>query len=162
VKTALTTLHELAVLSHLIIPANLVDRRNQILLTSQSLSEVTSELLLVCQYQDWTHKERLQNFYKRLNFLWFFNLMFFIVSFLFLILIFIIPILLTLPSLFSYSYSYPLHFPSFCCATIHCSPSQLLFLPLLTHSFPCLHLPFLSSPNQSSHYHSLIHSTPAD
>jgi hypothetical protein len=33
-------------------------------------------------------------------------------------------------------YSYPLHFPSFSCATIHCSPSQLFFLSLLMHSFP--------------------------
>jgi hypothetical protein len=32
----------------------------------------------------------------------------------------------------------PLHSSSFSCAKIHCSPSQLLFLPLLIHS---LHLP---------------------
>jgi hypothetical protein len=46
----------------------------------------------------------------------------------------------TLSSLSSHLYSHPLHSPSFCCATIHCSPSQLLFLPLLIHSVP------LSSP----------------
>jgi hypothetical protein len=36
----------------------------------------------------------------------------------------------------SYPYSYPLHFPSFSCTTIHCSLSQILFLPLLMHSVP--------------------------
>jgi hypothetical protein len=58
-------------------------------------------------------------------------------------------VLLTLPSLFSYPYSYLLHFPSFSCATIHCSPSQLLFLPLLIHSLPI----FASSsyPSPSCH-----------
>jgi hypothetical protein len=39
--TALTTLHELAVLPHLTIPTNLVDRRNKTLLTNQSPSENT-------------------------------------------------------------------------------------------------------------------------
>jgi hypothetical protein len=61
-------------------------------------------------------------------------------------------VLLTLSSLISYPYSYPLHFPSFSHTTIHCSPSQLLFLPLLIHSFPCLHLLILSSPKLSPHY----------
>jgi hypothetical protein len=46
---------------------------------------------------------------------------------------FIYCVLLPSPSPFSYSYSYPLHFPSFFCAVIHCSPSQLLFLPLFIH-----------------------------
>jgi hypothetical protein len=50
--TFLTTLHKLAVLPHLTILTNLVDRRNQILLTTQSPGETTSEFLLVCQYQD--------------------------------------------------------------------------------------------------------------
>jgi hypothetical protein len=86
-----------------------------------------------------------RTFTKRLNFLWLLNLVFFIV-FLFLILIFIIPVVLTLPSLLSYPYSYPLHFLSFC-ATIHCSPSQLLFLPLPIHSFPYLHFSLLPAPN---------------
>jgi hypothetical protein len=65
----------------------------------------------------------------------------------FLIFICIIPVLLPSPSKFFYTYSYPLHLPSFsCAATIHYSPSQLFFLILLIHSFPCLHLPTLSSP----------------
>jgi hypothetical protein len=55
--TALTTLHKLAVLPHLKIPTHLVDWRNQILLTSQSADETTSELLLVCQYQERTPME---------------------------------------------------------------------------------------------------------
>jgi hypothetical protein len=46
---------------------------------------------------------------------------------------------LTLQSLFSYPSSYLLHFPSFSCAIIHCSPSQLLFLCLLIHSLSYLH-----------------------
>jgi hypothetical protein len=43
---------------------------------------------------------------------------------------------LTSPSLFSNSYSYVLHFPSFSCGTIHCFSSQLLFLLLLIYSLP--------------------------
>jgi hypothetical protein len=59
VKTtaALTTLHKLADLSHFPIAITPMDRRNQILLISQSPGETTSELLLVWQYQDWTPKE---------------------------------------------------------------------------------------------------------
>jgi hypothetical protein len=56
-------------------------------------------------------------------------------------------LLLSLPSLFSYAYSYPLHFPSFTCAMIHCSPSQLLFLP----SDP-LSSPIFASPSWPSHH----------
>jgi hypothetical protein len=63
--------------------------------------------------------------------------------------IFIIPVLTSL-SLFFNHYSYPLHFPSFCCATIHGSPSQLFFLPPLIHSFPHLHLPLLPSHNHTT------------
>jgi hypothetical protein len=70
--------------------------------------------------------------------------------------LFFIPALLNSPSLFTYPYSYPLHFPSFFCATIHCSPSQLFFLTLLIYSFPCLQVPLLSSPNLSPHYYSLL------
>jgi hypothetical protein len=40
------TLHELTDFSHLPIATHPVDRRNQILLTSQSLDETKSELLL--------------------------------------------------------------------------------------------------------------------
>jgi hypothetical protein len=49
--TTLTTLHELAGLSHLITPTN------QIPLKSQSPVETTSQLPLEHQYQDWTPKE---------------------------------------------------------------------------------------------------------
>jgi hypothetical protein len=55
--TALITLHKLADLNHLSIATNPVDRRNQILLTSQSPGETTSKLMLVHQYQDWMPKE---------------------------------------------------------------------------------------------------------
>jgi hypothetical protein len=81
--TALNTLYKLVVSPPLTIPTNLVERRNQILITSQSLCEITSELLLEHQYQDWTHMELLQNVYKILNFLLFLNLVFFIVFLLF-------------------------------------------------------------------------------
>jgi hypothetical protein len=47
VKTALTTLHELILLPYLTVPTNLVDGRNQILLTGQQRGETTSELLLI-------------------------------------------------------------------------------------------------------------------
>jgi hypothetical protein len=76
----------------------------------------------------------------------------------FFLFLFFIPILITPSSIFSYPYSHPLHSPSFCCTTIHCSPSQLLFLPLLIHSFP-LHLPLPCSPNLLPHYPSLLHIT---
>jgi hypothetical protein len=56
-NAALTTLHKLADLPQLLNANNPVDRRKQIPLTSQSPGETTSELLLVCQYQDWTPKE---------------------------------------------------------------------------------------------------------
>jgi hypothetical protein len=79
---------------------------------------------------------------------WCFLLCFFIFSFL-------IPVLLMSPSILSYSYSYHLHFLSFSCATTHRSPSQLLFLPFLIHSFPHLHFLLLSSPNLWQHYLSL-------
>jgi hypothetical protein len=50
-QTTLIILHELAELPHHPIATN-SDRRNLILLTNQSPSETTSELLLVCQYQN--------------------------------------------------------------------------------------------------------------
>jgi hypothetical protein len=50
--TALTKLHELEELPHLKIAMSPVDILNQILLTSQSPGETTSESLLVHQYQD--------------------------------------------------------------------------------------------------------------
>jgi hypothetical protein len=144
--TALTTLHNLAVLPHLTIPTNLVERRNQIL---------PQRLHLHANTRIGHLRKNSRTFTKRLNFMWFLNLAFFITSFL--ILIFIIPALLTSPSLFSYPYSYPLHFPSFSCAIIHCSPSHLLFLPLLILFFPHLHLSLLSFPTLSPHYPSLLH-----
>jgi hypothetical protein len=69
---------------------------------------------------------------------------------------FFIPVLLTTSSLFFYPYSHTHHSPS-SCITIYCSPSQLLFLPLLICSFLWLHLPLLTSPNPSPHYPSLLH-----
>jgi hypothetical protein len=63
---------------------------------------------------------------KRLKFLLFLYLVFFAVVF--------FSVLLISPSLFSYPYSYSLHFPSFSCTIIHCLPVQLLFLPLFIHS----------------------------
>jgi hypothetical protein len=63
----------------------------------------------------------------------------------FLILIFIIPVLVTSSSLVSYPYSYPLHFPSFSCATIHCSPSNYSFCSSSTLS-PIFTSPFYPSP----------------
>jgi hypothetical protein len=68
-----------------------VDRRNQIPLTSQLPGETTSELPLVHQYQDWTLKEKLQNFYRKIEisvvpeagvFLWSLNVVFFFIVFL--------------------------------------------------------------------------------
>jgi hypothetical protein len=78
-------------------------------------------------------------------------------NFLLLLYLFFFFVLSTLTSLFSYPYSYPLHFLPFSFTTIYYSLSQLLFLPLLIHSFPRLHLPLLSFLNLSSHYLSLLH-----
>jgi hypothetical protein len=50
-------------------------------------------------------------------------------------------VILTLLSLFSYPYSYSLHFPHFSYSTIYCYPSQLLYLPLLIHFLPLSSLP---------------------
>jgi hypothetical protein len=102
------------------------------------MRETTSELLLICQYQFWTPKEKLQNFYQKTEL---FDVLVPGDFFSFLSLFF--SVLLTSPSLFSYLYSYPLHFP---CVTIHCSFSQLLFLPLLIHSLPVFTNPFYPSP----------------
>jgi hypothetical protein len=55
--TALTTLQELAHLPYLPSATCPLNRRNQILPTSQSPGKTISELLVVCQYQDWTPKE---------------------------------------------------------------------------------------------------------
>jgi hypothetical protein len=57
VKTsrALTTLHKMP--ENLPIATNPVDRRNPILLRSQSPAETTLELVLIVQYQDWMPEE---------------------------------------------------------------------------------------------------------
>jgi hypothetical protein len=44
-------------------------------------------------------------------------------------------VLLTLPSLFSYPFSYPLHVPCFSCAIIHSFSSQVLVLLLFINSW---------------------------
>jgi hypothetical protein len=77
--------------------------------------------------------------------------------FIFTAIFFFLSILSTSPSLSSHPFSQPLHSPSFFCATFHCSPSRLFFLPLLIHSFPHLHLLLPSSPNLSPHCPSLLH-----
>jgi hypothetical protein len=80
-----------------------------------------------CQYQNWTPKATTPEFYQADKY--------FVIAvsgvlgfFLFLFLFCVI----NLTSLF--------FLPPFSCASIYCSPSQLLFLPLLIHSLP------LSSP----------------
>jgi hypothetical protein len=69
ITTALTTIHEVADLPHLPIATNPVDRRNQILLTFQSITETTSELPLVHQYQIAHLRDNYRTLTKRLNFL---------------------------------------------------------------------------------------------
>jgi hypothetical protein len=63
-------------------------------------------------------------------------------------------VLLTLPSLFSYPYSYPPHFPSFSCATIHCSPLNYSFFPFSSTPSPVFAPPF---PPTCPPYPSLLH-----
>jgi hypothetical protein len=102
---------------------------------------------MIHQYQDWTPKKKLQKFNQKSELSVVPEPIFFIISFF--TLIFIIPVLLASPSLFSYPYYYPLCFPSFSCATIYCSPSQLLFLSF-SSTLPCLHL--LSYPSPPCHH----------
>jgi hypothetical protein len=154
-------LHELAVLPHLTTPIHLVDRRSKY--PSQASHLVRSHQIF--HLDTITRILHLRNnsrtFINRVNFLWSLNLVFVIMFLFFLFLSFFlsffIPALLTPSSLFCYPYSHSLHSPSFSCTIIHCSPSQLLFLPLLIHSFPCLHLPFRYSPNLSPYYPSFLH-----
>jgi hypothetical protein len=128
-KIALTTQHELAVLHHLTIPTNFVDRRPKYYSQASYLLRPQQSFHLYANIRIVHIRNNSRNFIKRLNFLWFLNLVFFIVSFF----LFFCPVLLTSPSLFSYHYSYPLHFPSFSCTTIHCSPSTTLSAP--SHPF---------------------------
>jgi hypothetical protein len=131
-----------------------VDRKNQILLISQSPGDTTSELHLYTNTRIGCLRNNSITFTKKLNFLLFLCLLFllflFCVCFIFFYITnFIVTIFLSL--------FLPPHFPSFSCATIHCFPSQLLFLPLFIHSFPCLQLALLSFPNQSPHYPFLLY-----
>jgi hypothetical protein len=128
--TALTTLHKLAELPQLPIANCPTDRRNQILSTSLSPGETTSSSHLYANTSIGHLRNNSRTCTKQTE-------------------LFVIPVtgvcsvfsvLLTLSSSFSYTCSYPLHFPSFSCAKIHCSASQLLFLLLLNYFLP------LSSP----------------
>jgi hypothetical protein len=87
-------------------------------------------------------------FIKKLNFFLFLYLVFFVV-FLFLFCINNFTIIIVW-SLFLLPY-----FSSFSFVTIHCSPSQLLFLPLLIHTLPLSLLPPPIPP--SPHYLFLLH-----
>jgi hypothetical protein len=78
-------------------------------------------------------------------------------------------VILILPLLLSYPYSYPLHFLSSSCATIHYSLAQLFFRTLLIHSLslsspPPPSLVQLLPPTHSPHTDSLLYqpyTTPA-
>jgi hypothetical protein len=69
---------------------------------------------------------------------------------------FFLSVLSTSPSLSSHPYSHPLHSPYLSCATIHCCPSQLLFLPLLTHSPPAFTSSSSSQPPPTCHQTTLL------
>jgi hypothetical protein len=145
--TALTTLHQLAVLPHLTIAINLVYRRNQILLTSSHLVRQHRSSRLYANTRIGHLRNNPRTFTK--------NAELFVVSIsdgfccvFFCIINFTIIIFLSL--------FLPPHFPSFSCTKIHCSPSQLLFLQLLIHSLPVFTSPS-HSPNLSPHYPSLLH-----
>jgi hypothetical protein len=121
--TVLTTLHKLADILHLPVATNWVDRRNQMLLTSQLPGKITSELPLIHQYQDWMPKEQLQNFHQKTE-LFVVPLLGVFCCFFFCVCVCgFFSVLLTSPLLFCYPYSYPLHFPYFSCTTIHCFAS---------------------------------------
>jgi hypothetical protein len=131
--TALTTLHKLTDLPHLPSVTCLVGRRPKYHPQASHLVGPHQRSHSYANSKVGFLRNNSRTFTKRLNFLLFLYLVSFFVFF--------FSILLISPSLFSYPYSYPLHFPSFSYATIHYSPSQLLFLPLLIHSLPHLHFP---------------------
>jgi hypothetical protein len=115
--------------AHLTIPTNLVDRRTKYYSQASHLVRQHQSFCWDANTRIGHLRKNSRTFTKRLYFLWFLKHKKFLIVFFF-------PVSLNSPSLFSYPSSYPLHFPSFSCATIHCSPSQLLFQPLLIHSFP--------------------------
>jgi hypothetical protein len=55
-----------------------------------------------------------------------------------------------------------LHFPSFSCAIIHCSPAQVIFLSLLIYSVILSSLPHLSPQPVTTLHVPPTHSSPAD
>jgi hypothetical protein len=107
-NTALTTLYKLAVLPHLTIPTNLVDRKTTYYPQTSHLVRPHQSFCLYTNARIGNLKNNFRTLTKRLNFLWFLNLVFFVVFLSF----FLILALLTSPSLFSYHYSDSLHFPS--------------------------------------------------
>jgi hypothetical protein len=135
----------MAVLPHLTIPTNLVDRRTKYYSQASHLVRQHQSLYFYANTRIGHLRKKSRTFTKRWNFLWFLNLVFLLCFSLF------IPVLLTSPTLFSYPYSYTLHFPSFYCVTIYCSPCNYSFCP-----FSSTLSPVLTSP---SHRPSTCHHT---
>jgi hypothetical protein len=145
---ALTTLHELAVLPHLTIPTNHVDRRTKYQPSQAShLMSTHQHFLLYTNTRIGHLSNNSWNFTNKLNFLWFLNMIFLLCSFFFHFLV-----SLTSSSLFSYPCSYTL------------SPVLQFILISPNYSFCPSHPLFaLSSPlppilpKLSPQYSSLLH-----
>jgi hypothetical protein len=86
------------------------------------------------------------------NRLYFLMLLLFFLRFPLFYLVFLIFLLLL-----SYLYSYCLHFPSFSCATSHCSPPNYFLCPFSSTIYPWLHLPALTFSYLLLGYLSLLH-----
>jgi hypothetical protein len=131
--TALTSLQELEVLPHLTIPTNLVDRRTKYY-SQHSLLVRTHQSFYLCTNTRFGHlRNNSSTFTKRLNFLWFLNLLFFIVFlyyyyYYYCIINFTItiPLFLFLPSLLSLLLHYN---PLFSLPSTLSAPSHSLFPP---------------------------------
>jgi hypothetical protein len=137
--TALTTLHELADLSHLQIATNPVDGGNQILLTNQSPVTPHQSFCLYTNIRIENLRNNSRTLTKKLNFLLFLYLLFFI----FFLWLFFFCIDFTNTIFLSLFLS--LHFPSFFCATSIVLPPNYSFCPFSSIISLFLYLLLLSS-----------------
>jgi hypothetical protein len=106
-----------------------------------------------------------RTFTKKLNFSLFLYLVFFVVHMCVCVCVCVCVCFCVSVLLFSPSLLIPIlcpYFPSFSCAIIHCSPSQLLSLPHLIHSLPSSSSPHLLPQPVTTLPRPPIYSPPAD
>jgi glycosyltransferase involved in cell wall biosynthesis len=134
--TGLTTQHKLVVLPHLTIPTNLVDRRTKYHSQASHLVRPHHSFCLYANTRIGHLRNNFRTFTNRLNFLWFLNMVFFLLCFFFFLFLFlfysciinfIITIFLSLflPSSLSLLFLY--YSPLFSLTTTLSAPSHALF-----------------------------------